>query len=318
MIDEDEVIWSGKKVFVNSNVISENDIKLIRLKGGKLYVQKSESSEIIDLNTFEKDTLPFVGKLISKDVLLYGKYNEDYTKRTVYAIECNSQEELWSRENSIGKIYWEDEKLFGSMFSTISRVDQQTGLNIWEYDLSKLGKYEINGELKDMDLHEYIGIYKNCLYIKAGISIILGLNINTGQIEFKSNYQEDFLVLNNLRLDELGNCIFSIGARHYIEFNLESSEYALFDLTTQTLEHQVETTRLAGWDNDKIYFWEGSLNNKFGEFSRKEINIKWSKSIDEVDGKFPAIKDIKYGKDKLYVNDHNNKLHIYKLKEYAS
>jgi len=316
--DQEELIWSDDKLYLNSKIITEGDIQMIRQKEGSIYVQKSNSSELFDSSTLSKSSLPYVGDLIHKEILLHGTYNESYTKRNVFAVNYVTQEELWRKEDGIGQIYFENDNLFGHLNSVITKYDQQNGIKIWEVDLHSYGSYSINGESKNMDLQGFIGINNNLLYIKAGTNLILGINTISGQIEYESKYNENYLVLDNLRIDKTKNCIFSIGSRHYIEFDLVNSSYELSDLTQEINKHQIETTRLGGWDQSQLYFWEGSTNNKFGEFSRDYKTITWSKTIEEVEGKFPAIKSVKFGKGKLYINDYKNKLHIYQLKEYAS
>jgi len=316
--DQEELIWSGDKVYLNSNIITEGDIQLIRQKGGSIYIQKSNSSELIDSSTLSKSSLPYVGDLIHREILLHGTYNESYTKRNVFAVNYVTQKELWRKEDGIGQIYFKNDNLFGHLNSIVTKYNQQDGTKIWDVNLNKYGSYSINGESKKMDLQEFIGIHNDLSYIKAGTNLILGINLISGRIEYECKYSEDYLVLDNLQIDKTKNCIFSIGPKHYIEFDLVNSSYELSDLTQQTAKHQIETTRLGGWNRNHLYFWEGSTNNKFGEFSREHKTITWSKTIEEVDGKFPAIKSVKYGKGKIYINDYKNKLHIYELKEYAS
>lgn len=318
IVDELEVIWVGDKLYLNSDIITEGDIQLIRQKEGNIYVQKPNSSELIESSSLSKYSLSNIGDLIQKEILLHGKYNETYTKRKIIAEHFKTQEILWEKDDGIGTIYWEGEHLFGNLNSTITKYHQQDGSKIWDLNLGILGKYSINGELKIMNIQKIIGVFNECLYVKAGTQILLGINIYTGNIEFESRYKEDFLVLDNLKIDELKNCIFSIGPRHYIEFNLDDATYKLFSHAEQTIDFGIETTRLGGWETNDIYFWEGSTNNKFGQFSRELKTINWTKSIDEVEGKFPAIKELKYGLGKLYINDHNNRLHVYRLNEYAS
>ncbi len=309
----EEIIWSSNKVYLNSNVITEGDIQLIRQKEGRIYIQKSNTSELIDSATLAKYSLPYVGDLIHKEILLYATYNESYTKMNVFAVNFVTQKELWSMEDGIGQIYFEKDNLFGHINSSITKYNQQDGTKLWDVNLHNYGSYSINGESKKIDLQEFIGIHNSLLYIKAGSNLILGINLVSGQIEFECKYYQDYLVLDNLRIDKIKNCIFSIGPRHYIEFDLANSIFELTDLTEQITKYQIETTRLGGWDRNQLYFWEGSTNNKFGEFSRQNKKINWCKTIDEIEGEFPAIKSVNYGKGKLYINDFRNKLHIYEL-----
>lgn len=318
IVDQEEIIWSGDKVAINGQTITEGDIQLIKFKEGNLYVQKSHTSELIDSSTLTKKELPNVGDLIHKNILLFGTYNESYTKRNVLAVHFRTQKELWTKEDGIGQIYFENDNLFGHLTSIITKYNQQDGTKLWEVDLRSYGSYSINGEPKKMDLQEFIGIHNDLFYIKAGTNLILGINVISGQIEYECKYIDDYLVLDSLRIDKTNNCIFSIAPNHYIEFDLINSSYELSDLTQQTAKHQIETTRFGGWDRNYLYFWEGSASNKFGEFSREYKTITWSKTIEEVEGKFPAIKSVQYGKGKLYINDYTNKLHRYELKENAS
>lgn len=316
--EQEELIWSDDKLYLNSKLITEGDIQLIIQKEGSIYVQKSNSSELIESSTLAKRSLPYVGDLIHKEILLHGTYNESYTKRNVFAINYVTQKELWRKEDGIGQIYFENDNLFGHITSIVTKYNQQDGTKIWDVNLDRYGSYSINGESKKMDLQDFIGIHNDLFYIKAGTNLILGINVISGRIEFECKYIDDYLVLDNLRIDKTNNCIFSIGPNHYIEFDLINSSYELSDFTQQTAKHQIETTRLGGWSRNYLYFWEGSTNNKFGEFSRDHKTITWSKTIEEVEGKFPAIKSVQYGKGKLYINDYNSKLHIYELNKYAS
>ena len=115
-----------------------------------------------------------------------------------------------------------------------------------------------------------------------------------------------------MKLDAVNGIIFSIGRKNYFELNLSTQIASLSDHFEQTKEFGVETTKLGGWEGDLIYFWEGSINNKFGVFSRSSRSIIYVQAVKEAEG---ILIDVKYGQNKLYIHDRNACLHIFDTRE---
>ena len=307
-----EILWIEDKVYYDSEIIASGEIQILKRNRETLYIGKNNSSTIINLNNLEQYSIDRLGELISGQILLSGKWNKTYTKRFVTAINLINETELWSRESYFGNIYYEENKLFGSLYSNIYRIDQQTGEVVWQYSLKQHGKYTVNGETKEIDVQQTIGIFNNSIYFKIGNKKIIGLEITTGNLIYESQYKEGFLVLDNLRIDSERKLIFSIGPTNYIEFYLDKNNYKLFNLSIETVANDIQLTRLGNWKGDKIYFWEGGSVQKFGIFNRNNKSIELAMRIEKMNGRSRAILKVLYDEQKIYILDQLGKLHIYR------
>lgn len=306
-VGDDELIWRDNEVLLNRKLVFEGDVVLINCNESIIVLQTESSGTIvIDRITGSQYKIGKSGPIISTDLLLFGKWNEDYSARLLYAWNFRSNTKEWESENSFGNTYLSDGNLFGSLKSILFKIDSSTGDFIWQYNLSeKHSSYSINGEDAPIDVQGYIGVYSGCLYIKAGNKLILGIDVNSGEEKFCFEYVSERVLLDNLRLDMSKGVIFSIGLMEYFELDLSSHQSEVIPIKVS----DINTTKLGSWESNIVYFWEGGANSNFGLFDRDSKEVKVVQNLN-VSG-YPAIKDIKHSKGKVYVLDGNNSLHIF-------
>lgn len=309
---KDELIWGEDYFMVNRNKLVQGPITSVSVEMGMAIIQKEDSSVIIhDIQNGHQYSLNTIGELIAQDTVLHGRWNDDYSERIVFALNFKTGHTLWEAAKPIGKAYSDGQYFFGANESILSRYDLTTGTVLWSVDLSSYGVYENNGEERHTGVTTFIGSASGVLYFKAGNRLILGVEIDTGNILYEVNYLEDQLVLDNLYIDPENQLIFSIGPLNYIELSLRSPAYELFDISTEVLEHGVQTTNLGSWMGKQVYFWEGSDNNKFGAFNRETKKIEFSHALPEVKGTLPAIRNVVSVGPKVYVHDNKFDLNIF-------
>ena len=229
----------------------------------------------------------------------------------IYGVFSLSRHEiLFETKELVGLDIFED-KIYRESDGVVTCRHIETGEIQWQFPLSPYGEYFQNGEYHAMDVQKFLGVYESVFYLIAGNRLILGIDVATGKEVYKFEYTEKVGGLKNTELDIDSGTIFSLGPNHYVEINLETPECKVFDISESVAKYGLEGERLGSWENNLIYFWEGSRNNRFGIFDRNLREIIWSEEIPEVKDHFPAIINVKHGGDKLYVHDINLTLHIF-------
>lgn len=312
------LLWLNEGIYLEDEILLENESNAVYFFQEVLLavVNDWKDSVYIDLNRRNKTILKDVGGVdifLDHKSILFSKWNEDYTKSFKQKIDLDSGNIIWEVETYFGKPFFGGGCLFGSLESKLFRIDSDTGNFIWELNLSeKHNTYLINGQNTPIDIQDYIGVYNDCLYVKAGNKLILGINTSSGKETFCYEYNGENVLLDNLRLDSDKGVIFSIGSMEYFELNLSTHESEVVPVGV----NDIETTRLGSWEDSLIYFWEGGKSSNFGLFDRDTKEIKIAQNLN-VSG-YPAIKDIKHGHRKVYVLDGNNHLHFYEQLDYPS
>lgn len=310
------LLWLNGGIYLDDKVILENESNAVYFFQEVLLVVVNDwkDSVYIDLNRQTKTILKDVGGMdvfLDSKSILYNKWNEDYTKSFKQKIDLDSGNIIWEVETYFGKPFLGGGCLFASLESKLFKIDPDTGSFIWELNLSeKHNSYSINGQDTPIDIQDYIGVYNDCLYVKAGNKLILGIDTSSGKEIFCYEYNGENVLLDNLRLDGNRGVIFSIGSMEYFELSLSTHASEVVPVRVS----DIETTRLGSWEDSLIYFWEGGRNSNFGLFDRDTKEIKIVQNLN-VSG-YPAIKDIKHGRGKVYVLDGNNHLHFFEQLDY--
>lgn len=316
-------LWRDGKVYLNEILIYDKQPNAVYFYKGAFFIVKSNWEDSIYINTissFKKELLGISGmnKFIDVKSILRNVWNDEYTESKRLKINLETGNTVW--ETQIGYTYIEDELFFGMLENKICRVKPNTGQPMWESDiLQRYGTYSINNEEHEMDIQKYIGIYEDCLYFKAGNKLILGVDVNTAKERFSYENNNEYILLDNLCLDNKNGVIFSIGRIDYFELNLKTGIAEITSLEDTVQEFKVETTRLGSWENNIIYFWEGRSNANFGLFDRNTKKIIKAQNLNV--SAYPAIRDLKHRNGNIYVLDGNNTLHIFeeeKMKNHNS
>lgn len=310
--DEGLFIWMDGKVYLEDKLIYDKKPNAVYYSNGVFFIVENnwKDSVFIDPVMGFNYSLKGIGGMIcfidSKSIMR-NVWNEEYTISKRQKIDLESGSIIW--ETEIGKPYINSSHFFGVLGTKLCKVNPNTGQPLWQLDLpEKYGTYSINGEDAPVDVQGYIGVYSGCLYIKAGNKLILGIDVISGEERFCFEYVGERVLLDNLRLDMSKGVIFSIGSMEYFELDLSSHQSEVAPIKVS----DVETTKLGSWENNIVYFWEGGANSNFGLFDRDSKEVKVVQNLN-VSG-YPAIKDIKHSKGKVYVLDGNNSLHIFQRK----
>ena len=304
-------IWRDGKVFLGGKLIYDKNPNAVYLDNAIFFIVESnwKDSICIDLNRETKTILKGVEGMdifLDKKSILRNKWNAEYTKSFKQKIDLDSGNIIWEVETYFGKPFLVNGYLFASLESKLFKINLNTGDFIWENNLSKKhNSYSVNGQDTPIDIQDYIGLYNDCLYVKAGSKLILGIDTSNGEEIFYYEHNGENILLNNLRLDSNKGVIFSIGSTEYFELNLTSFDSEVVPVKVDN----VKPTILGSWEDNIIYFWEGGTNSNFGLFDRDTKEIKFVQNLN-VSG-YPAIKKINNSQGNVYVLDGNNNLHIF-------
>ncbi len=308
-------IWMDGKVYLNDKLIYDKKPKAVYFYQGIFFIVENNWTDSIYIDSVSGLSKTHIGIdgmdcFIDKESILKNVWNDDFTVSIRQKFNLITGTVVW--ESRIGHAFILDEYFFGVLGTKLCRINPDTGQPIWLLDLPEnYGSYSINCENFPIDVQVYIGIYNNCIYIRAGNKLILGIDINNGEEKFSYEYCGENVLLDNLRLDIKKGVIFSIGRTNYFELNLLTKVADILSIEETVKRNNVETTRLGAWKSNKVYFWEGGSNSKFGLFDRETKEIIFVHNLNV--SVYPAIKDIKHGHGKIYVLDGNNSLHIFEL-----
>lgn len=330
------IISFSNKIIMNDDIIFNGQIYSITLFKDSLMIaiESGKSSCFMNLRNLKSKFFTEIGVIdffLDDENVIYGLWNGDYSKREIKSIDLKLNKVLWKKDYSFGKIYLNDNSFFATVDKDISQIEKQTGNRLWQftnlsnYNWTQKSIYENEAEVeKQAEVIKFLGVYKNELWLVLNSGALLALNIETGKesryinegkmIVGESDF-EDFKGYfgYNTVLDEENGLIFNLNRHFYLEYNLNSknSYFDSYSFKESSQKHDLNLNYVGGFEGDFIYSYEGSDNNRFAIFSRDKKEIIWSGEIEEVKGKFPAIRDLQYGAGKIYVLDNDNTLHIF-------
>lgn len=314
--DQNDLYYLSKdnekyKVFSDNFSISiEDSAQSIHKGEKKIYIilLNGKCVEYL-INERRINILPFENvRCIHEKYIIY--YFGNVFNRTFGVSNIEFNEILFESKSYIGDYFYKS-FVFNFSYKKLVCKNIFDGNILWQKELNTYGTYKVNGEEREMDVQKYIGVRDGVLFIKAGYKYLLGFNIENGEETHKYEIKGNLSTLNNPFLDHKNGVIFSTDSKNYYEFDLTQSDYKTFDITETTALNKVKPYRVGGWEGNKLYFWEGAENNRFGVFNRTTKEIEWVGEIEEMKDTFNAIIDLKYGNGKIYVLDHDHTLHIY-------
>lgn len=263
---------------------------------------------------------------LALSTIWYSYYPVDF-ENLLYDLKTRNL--IWKRKASLK---FEGDLLIETIKNGFALTNLATGLPSWDFKIIE-EKYSWNQKspyehqeptLVKAEITRVIGVYQNTVWTMLNSGRLLGLDEQTGNINFDLTYPINFSIffpdldtpswlVKNTHLDSDAGKLFGIYNHYYWELDLTNplETYILYDVKESCQRHQILLNFLGDWNRNEIYFWEGSINNKVGVFSRKAKQVIWSTAIEEVVGKFPAIRKVDYQSNHLYVLDHFNSLHIF-------
>lgn len=336
---ERKIISYSDKIVMNNEIIFKDKIYFTTLfkKSLMIAVKNGENSYLMDLNNLKCKFFAKIGVIdffIDVDKVLYGTWNDDYSQRNVKAFDLTLEQELWNMNYTFGLVCLECNSLYATIEKNISKIEKLTGNSLWQfsnlsdYNWMQKSIYEDEPPYeKEAEAIKFLGVYKDLLWVVLNGGSLLALDINTGEVKryiYQGKPKEAVdKILDNATfsiysfIDEKDGKIINLFHDFYLEYDLEKLndffEYSTF--TESTKKFGLELDKIGGYDEDYIYSYEGSDNNRFAVFCRYKKEIIWSGEIEEVKGKFPAIRDLQYGANKLYVLDHDHTLHVFEREQ---
>lgn len=332
--DRYAIIWCDNLILINNKELVSGNINYFKRFINSFLVEINEGDivYIYDLNNFSRIKVDKIGEFLTEKIILIGNWNQDYTKRVTKAIDFNDNIELWKSEKTFLKPFGFNDDSFFSLsnnFICLNKVASSEA--IWQYDLSTKYNWQQRADYideldveKQAEVIKFLGVHKNELWLVLNSGALLALDIETGtesryikegkMIVGESDF-EDFKGYfgYDTVLDEENGLIFNLNRHFYLEYNLSSGNnyFESYSFKESSQKHDLNLNYVGGFEGDFIYSYEGSDNNRFAIFSRDKKEIIWSGEIEEVKGKFPAIRDLQYGAGKIYVLDNDNTLHIF-------
>lgn len=300
-----------------------NDVKLFNI----------DKSEIEDIKFNEKDiSINNFQNFNTSNWIVYKQLNLLEVLAGIYSVDNHN---IVYYKNDFYPYTILDNKIFGLLNKNNIFLYNHNGLIKWQYDLSTKYNWQQRADYidepdveKQAEVIKFLGVYKNELWLVLNSGALLALNIETGT---ESRYIKEGKMIvgesdfENFKgyfgydtvLDEESGLIFNLSRHFYLEYNLNSanSYFDSYSFKESSQEHKLNLNYVGGFDEEYIYSYEGSDNNCFAIFSRAKKEIIWSSEIEEVKGRFPAIRDLQYGAGKIYVLDHDNTLHIFEKEQ---
>lgn len=268
--------------------------------------------------------------LVNENNFIHIFYSSDYSKSYFGLYDIKKSKNSWHFESGINKSYFFKNSFIINFLNKVIYISIDNGSALWQfsnlsnYNWIQKSIYENEPSyLKEAEVIKFLGVYKNLLWIVLNSGSLLALDSNSGKAkkhihQGKPN-KEVVKPLNNAWflydtfIDEKEGKINNLNQDFYLEYDLEKEE-DFFEYSTfseSSVQFGLELNKIAGYDEENIYAYEGGDNNRFAIFSREKKEIVWSGEIEEVKGQFPALLDVKYSNNKLYVLDKKNTLHIF-------
>jgi hypothetical protein len=199
---------------------------------------------------------------------------------------------------------------------------------LWQADISEIGSYEKKGQPFKGEIKKIMGVYRNTLLVILAGGKLLGLNIDSGKIEwllekgilpdgrsFTTIPQAEFLQFNDSQ-DKL----LAFHYLHLVEIDLASHafvrfkniEQSFFEQTGQKLK--IISSTLKG---SHFFFTAQKQGHGFGSgivgaFNIETEQIDWWHDMQFSHGTFfPAGEAPKLDENRLYVLDSEGTLHIF-------
>lgn len=188
----------------------------------------------------------------------------------------------------------------------ISKINLENGTQEWHFTLPE--GFEISGKIQAVDDVLFFWATKEVNKFQN----VYGLDINTGDIIWKQNFQIPYDENNiAIHINNKDNLCYGYGDNLYQVFNPKTGEKILDQDMSEYYKQGVDTNLHANaiYDN-KLWFVSGRGENaKFGALNIKTHEIEFIQDYPlENGGEFDKIV---YHKDKLYLRDNNNVLHIF-------
>ena len=207
----------------------------------------------------------------------------------------------------------------------IKCLELASGTEVWRYVLTNSYDWvDEFGEKHPGEVYKLIAIHNEVLWSVLTNGLILGIDMQSGEVVHQVfnansyvNYEREMdsgatvNILNRYSyFDSEAESIFGAQGKYYWELHLKPPYNQFTSWAIHGLNDNIELNNIAGWNSDQIFFYEGGESNKYGILDRNEKKVIAIYDMQEVAGKFPAIRKMVYAARRLYILDCNHTLHI--------
>lgn len=319
---DDEVIYSGNttsfKIFKSTLFLIDNYEKLIVL-------------DLIDKTIKEYNFIIGVDLIINDKEIIYGNWNEDYTKRYITRINLITNEKEWTIESyfSNGKVY-ANYLYTTSINNSICKINlDQPEQPLWQFDLNQLETFtNKNNEELNYKIIKILGIWQEELFVACNNGLMLSLDRSTGKEKCRWQYIKDYEFDSEIKnkIPRAESFVFDgdtlIGALNtfYFKIDLKSSEIIAINISQElqkfhifhiktvidnpvTDKHIYLTAMMRQKDNDTKFSYDCLI-----ALNKKTLKIDWQYKFENagLGTNIPKISE-----NKLYQLDLDGNLHIF-------
>jgi outer membrane protein assembly factor BamB len=202
--------------------------------------------------------------------------------------------------------------------TTIARINLE-GKELWSF--SVLGKYtDIRGEEQRTIYMGTLGLHYGILWIWLSSGELIGLDEKTGELVKKIGLEtsinnEKFKFGGAMQIDANTASLIGLWSKYYIEVHLNDPRLQVkYTSLAESLESSSMSISFRShnfpYDAKSIYFCD-DRQGKIGVFDRDKKEVVWSYELEMKREGVAQILEMKYSKNRLYVLDRNNTLHIF-------
>lgn len=303
--------------YLGNNKLFKNKQEIISLEdkfSGSFHIFKDK----IIIQRYKGTASIYINEYLEKDII-EGYYN--YLNKYSITFLNTKQNKLYEYIN--GKLketsFHENGYFIDGKYLTIELklFDYYKGNFLWHYDLSQLGAFMFRSEgERSYEVQSFIGVVDNILWIEISNCNILLLDVDTGKLIKRLDYNGIGVGTGNYILDEENNRIVCLSSSKLHHINLQTTEIKLIKDYKNEEKAESWTFGRKTLNNNKIYF-TGSKGNDGNIFFNKRIGVMdansgevlWGEKLD-----LPVSKGLdtpQVSEDKLYVLATNGDLYIF-------
>lgn len=237
-------------------------------------------------------------------------------------------------DSKLGLSFLHLQNIFSFQSSSIISINYKKGIKCWQFSFIELGEHQTPyGETKPYEVRQFIGIYKNIVWVQLNYDGLLGIDINTGELShwFKGVKKENLVgnvdsyidtnehyIFYNTEFLLSNNKIIGLAADRFYEINLDSENiqpklYGLWDKMEILGVKKGNIGYNPRLQNNQLYFMLYD-QLKFGTIdilSKEIIYVSEAIEITCAKNSRNQLRDIKVNGDKVYIHDSENTLHIF-------
>ena len=98
-----KIFCYNDRIDINGRIIFEGQISNYQKYSNELIVEYNERTVYYNLTTEDKIEIDYIGEFLTNNILLVGRWNEEYTKRLISAIDLIDNKTLWTSNRSFFK-----------------------------------------------------------------------------------------------------------------------------------------------------------------------------------------------------------------------